>query len=148
MLDLARILAAVTAVTEHPGPAVTAPRLAVTAVTAVTAENSEDRARSSSEAGPDSWGLSRVSSSVCNCRNCRNPSNDAACAVTATGPDAVTAVTEPPEQAGATFRAWRIRFTSGDRCTAVHPLPVSADLARADALEQFGAGRVAGIEPT
>ena len=53
-----------------------------------------------------------------------------------------------PGQAGATatFRAWRIRFTNGDRCTAVHPFPVSADLARADALEQFGAG-VGGIEP-
>lgn len=46
------------------------------------------------------------------------------------------------------FRVWRVRFTSGDRCTAVHPSPVTAAEARADALEQFGAGRVAGIEPT
>lgn len=148
MLDLARILAAVTAVTEQAGPAVTAPGLAVTAVTAVTAGNNEVHALVSTETWPVSPGLSRVSSSVCNCRNCRNPSNGAACSVTAAGTAAVTAVTEPPERAGATFRAWRIRFTNGDRCTAVHPFPVSADLARADALEQFGAGRVAGIEPT
>lgn len=96
MLDLARILAAVTAVTERPEAVVTpkdAPTLVVTAVTVVTAPKGDDATRRHTVSESEPGAASRASRFDCNCRNCRNPSNGAPCAVTARTDSPVTAVT-------------------------------------------------------
>lgn len=152
MLDLARILEAVTAVTDGRTAAVTpkaAPLQACTAVTAVTARMSkgvgEDPTPDHQDADQPLEVLARSSISNRTTRNSRTPSNGAGSAVTAPEVAAVTAVTT--RAALGVHRCWRVTLTDGTHLAAVRPEGAT----HAEMLEticwQFGAGRVTNLEP-
>lgn len=125
MLDLPRILAAVTAVTEGRAPAVTAKTAteqACTAVTEVTAGISkgttESAMPSQSQASHGPEGLTRVSSSNRTSRNSRTCVNHAGSAVTVAECEAVQAVT--PE-ACATI----VQLVTCETCRHFRPDPIN-----------------------
>lgn len=147
MLDLARILARVTAVTEGRAPTVTAktpPLQACTAVTDVTAENSKDapqHVNEGTEKADERQTLSRTLISNRNNRNNRTASSGAGFTVTEAETETVTAVTEQ-----ARHRCWRVALSDGTRLVAVRPEGFTYAEMLETCREQFGAGRVAGIE--
>lgn len=147
MLDLARILARVTAVTEGRAPTVTAktpPLQACTAVTDVTAEISKDAPRTAPDnQGPDAEPemLSRKMSFDRNNRNNRTASSGAGFVVTEAETETVTAVTEQ-----ARHRCWRVMLTDGTSLVAVRPEGFTHAEMLETCREQFGAGRVTSVQ--
>ncbi|MBK8068762.1 MAG: hypothetical protein IPK27_14385 [Rhodanobacteraceae bacterium] len=123
MLDLPRILAAVTAVTEGRAPAVTvktAPEQACTAVTEVTAGISKGATDSAEAPQPPTTDhperLTRVSSFHRNNRNNRTASSDAGSAVTEAETETVTAVTTP---------AAVVQLVTCETCRHFRPDPIN-----------------------
>lgn len=146
MLNLSRILAAVTAVTEGRAPTVTAksaPLLACTAVTAVTAENSKGATQPTTnqqDETPDPETFSRIPRFNRNNRNNRTPINHAGLAVTEVEPLTVTTVTK--------HRVWRVRLSDGTALAAVRPEGATYHEMLDACRWQFGAARVVSVEPT
>ena len=145
MLNLARLLAAVTAVTERRTPAVTTKTPPDKGCTAVTVQSGTDHTHPapSTESPTDapSESLARVSSSNRTTRNSRTGVNDAGSAVTAAERGAVQAVTAEP-----CARAWRVNLTDGTHLVAVrHEGCIRVEML-ATVREQFGGHRVLDIE--
>lgn len=146
MLNLARILAAVTAVSEGRAPTdtpKTAPEQAVTAVSVVTAENNKDAQHTAPDdqsTGLAAESLSRKKSLDRYNRYNRYTSNDAGSGVSVTKAATDTADT------GHRSRCWRVTLTDGTRLVAVRPEGCTKPEMLEACREQFGAARVVNVE--